>query len=144
MGKNGEGAGCRLWVRLLQAGLLLLLGILVWGTCWDSSHRTYSPRLSTSLPSPTVVYEAETQNYKRMSLTLANDQGGTEQVDTGYRFERTFHSFDYGDFTYLSAQCDAEYCTITCRILVNGDVWRESTSSGSYVIASCSGRLGSE
>jgi len=43
MGKDGEAAGCRLWVRLLQAGLLLLLGILVWGTCHDSSRRTYRP-----------------------------------------------------------------------------------------------------
>jgi len=144
MSKNGEGAGCRLWVRLLQAGLLLLLGILVWGTCHDSSRRTYRPSISTSRPSLTVVYQAETENYKRMSLTLENEQGGIEQIDTGYRFERTFDGFDYGDFAYLSAQCDDEYCVVTCRILVNGVVWRESTSSGSYVIASCSGRLGSD
>jgi len=118
MGDGRGRSGWRLWIAVFQVGLMLLVAVLVCGTCRDSSHRTYRPPVSTSLPSLTVVYEAETQNYKRMSLTLANDQGGTEQVDTGYRFERTFHSFDYGDFTYLSAQCDAEYCTITCRILV--------------------------
>ena len=137
------------FVAFAASLLLLLLSMLVSG-CYQGSDlrpaREYSPVVSTRRPPLTVVYQATTGRHDGMSLTMENSQGGTEQYDTGYHneYERTLTGFDYGDFAYLSAQCDDANCTVKCRILVNGIIWRESTSSGSYAIASCSGRLGSD
>jgi hypothetical protein len=52
--------------------------------------------------------------------------------------EFTGHS---GDFVYLSARNNQEYGDVTCTIPVNGRVLQTVTSSGAYVIASCSGTV---
>ena len=46
-----------------------------------------------------------------------------------------------GDFLYLSAQNGKDYGSITCTIKVDGVTVLTNTSSGGYVIATCSGRL---
>jgi hypothetical protein len=50
--------------------------------------------------------------------------------------ELTGHS---GDFVYLSARNNQEYGDVTCTIPVNGTVMQTVTSSGAYVMVSCSG-----
>lgn len=78
------------------------------------------------------------------SVTFENAQGGTEQ------FERVSppwnHTMvvDEGSFLYLSVQNQGEHGSVTCEIELNGRSWRKSSSTGGYVIASCSGSAGEE
>ena len=44
-----------------------------------------------------------------------------------------------GDFVYLSAQNNGDYGYITVEIYVNGMLFKSSSSTGGYVIATASG-----
>ena len=55
---------------------------------------------------------------------------------------QTYNTMGRGDFAYVSAQNQRDEGTIYCEIFVNGVSWKRSQSSGAYVIASCSGRVG--
>lgn len=46
-----------------------------------------------------------------------------------------------GQFVYISAQNQISSGTVTCQILVDGQVVKESESSGGYTIATCSGSI---
>lgn len=48
-------------------------------------------------------------------------------------------SFPLSEFLYLSAQNRGSSGSITVIIIVNNEVWKSSTSSGAYVIATASG-----
>lgn len=79
---------------------------------------------------------------RSVDITMNNKQGNTEQLDDvplpwhGYVGE-----LDCGAFVYVSAQNQGETGTVTCEIVVGSAVLETATSSGSYVIASCSGRV---
>lgn len=76
-----------------------------------------------------------------VSLTYVNATGGTEQISTaGVPWEKTFQ-MHYGDFVYLSAQNNGERGSVICEIELDNKTWKQSTSSGAYSIASCSGSL---
>lgn len=89
-----------------------------------------------------VMYEI-TGSAGSVSITLSNAQGGTEQGDYSLPFRVTI-SMHKGDFVYISAQNNGETGSVTCKIWVNGVVWKESTSAGAYVIADCSGSIGTK
>lgn len=115
--------------RVLWIVLILILAALA---CGDTE------------PPPTyrVTYEV-TGSASSVSVTLENDQGGTEQGEYALPFKETF-TMERGDFAYISAQNQGESGSVTCRILIDGEEWRESTSEGAYVIASCDGTVGRE
>ncbi len=46
-----------------------------------------------------------------------------------------------GQFFYISAQNHEDKGTVTCTVEVDGQVVSINTSSGAYVIASCSGTV---
>jgi hypothetical protein len=74
-------------------------------------------------------------------LTYENGSGGTEQQhDARVPWNKTLYVRP-GQFVYLSAQNGMEFGGITCEILVEGHVYKRSTSSGGYTIASCSGSV---
>ena len=102
---------------------------------------------TSSYPPPksgyTVKYEVRGDGCYRASLTYSNAQGGTEQYDVKLPFSKSY-LMKLGDFAYVSAQNDNDRGKITCRIYVDGVEWKKSTSSGAYVIASCSGLVGRE
>ncbi len=104
------------------------------------SARSSGGRSSQSSSQHAVVYKV-TGTASGASLTYANAQGGTEQRDVRVPWQ-TQMSVQDGAFLYLSAQSDDEYGTIICEIQVDGRRWRESTSSGAYVISTCSGLAG--
>lgn len=97
---------------------------------------------STPIPSTfSVTYEI-TGSASAVSITLSNAQGGTEQGDYKVPFRKTY-TMERGAFAYISAQNQGEYGTATCKILLGSTAWKESTSTGAYSIADCSGLVGS-
>jgi hypothetical protein len=132
-------------------GLLVVVGIfacliatyiiLTSNSSGDGDRRT--SHRSTNIPTTLrVLYEVKGSDGARSaSLTYENNQGGTEQMDVDLPWRKSF-TFGYGDFVYISAQNDQDYGTIICRILVDNEEWKKSSSSGAYVIASCSGSAG--
>jgi hypothetical protein len=116
--------------RLLLITAILILSALACGG-------------DVSTPAPAtygITYQVECDH--NFSVTYENDQGGTEQGD--YSKFSQYYTMNRGDFAYLSAQCLEENCDITCKIRVDGDLWKVSSSNGDYVIASCSGSVGRE
>ncbi|RIK35109.1 MAG: hypothetical protein DCC58_20875 [Chloroflexi bacterium] len=90
-----------------------------------------------------VTYRVEhSTSPSEMSLTYATDQGGTAQEDVRVsRWEKNY-TMSRGDFAYISVQNGIDSGTVTCEILLDGRPWKKTTSSGAYVIASCSGSVG--
>ena len=118
---------------LLVLMVLLLGGILV--ACddddsWDSGSPTYR-----------VKYKVG-GTTSQASVTYQNAEGGTEQMDVRVPWEKTIGTVERGGFLYLSAQNYEDSGSITCEIWVDGRMWKHSTSSGAYVIASCNGSAG--
>lgn len=74
------------------------------------------------------------------SLTYENVGGNTEQHDVSLPWKMNFTA-ETGQFLYVAAQLrQASGFEITCRITADGQVIETATSSGDYVIATCSGR----
>ncbi len=87
-----------------------------------------------------VMYEV-TGSATNADFTYENSSGGTEQAT--YWLPKTIDFLgQYGDFVYISAQNNDDSGSIQCRILINGVEYKKARSSGAYVIASCSGRVG--
>ena len=73
-----------------------------------------------------------------MSVTLQNASGGTELFETPLPSH-----LDLGGvtgFVYISAQLQSSG-TVTCEIKQGDQVIQTATSTGQYVIASCSGSV---
>jgi hypothetical protein len=76
------------------------------------------------------------------SLTYTNKQGGTEQISKAQLpWSKTLYPMYPGDFVYISAQNLDEYGGVTVEIWLDGVKMKSSESSGSYVIATASGRI---
>jgi hypothetical protein len=93
-------------------------------------------------PPPSVTYDLTGQGA--VSVTLENASGGTEQFETPLPFHRdlgpagTFGGLS--GFVYISAQLQ-DSGTVTCTIKKGDQVIQTATSTGQYVIASCSGSV---
>jgi len=93
-----------------------------------------------------IKYEV-TGTASSASITLTNQNGGTEQYGNvrlpgSYEFSVPIKrgSFDYYH-AYISAQNNGSRGSITVTIYVNGKIFKTSTSSGAYVIASADGAV---
>lgn len=73
------------------------------------------------------------------SLTIQNESGGTEQFEVGLPWSRSFNP-PLDGFVYVSAQLNGSG-DVHCKITQGGRVVQEASSSGEYVIASCSGSV---
>lgn len=87
-----------------------------------------------------VIYKV-TGSAITVDVTYANEDGGTSQesdvsVPWSYSFRR-----EEGEFVYISAQNQGESGSVTVRIYKDGSIFKTSTSSGAYVIATASGTL---
>ncbi len=93
-------------------------------------------------PPPSVTYDLTGQGS--VSVTLQNASGGTEQFETGLPYHLdlgpagTFGGLS--GFVYISAQLQSSG-SVTCEIKKGGQVIQTATSTGQYVIASCSGSV---
>lgn len=92
------------------------------GTCTQTEY-------DTNPGSPCVGGDA--------SITIANASGGTEQTTVAFPYQLTFRR-PVGSFIYISGQLGGDG-NITCTAYSNGWVVQTATSSGQFVIASCSG-----
>ena len=76
-----------------------------------------------------------------VDITIENEDGGTSQfadvaTPWAYEFESTKDAF-----VYVSAQNQQNNGSVTVTIYINGDVFKTSTSTGAYVIATASGSI---
>jgi hypothetical protein len=85
-------------------------------------------------PPASVTYDLTGQGT--VSVTLQNESGGTEQFDTPLPYHRDLGGVS--GFVYISAQLN-NTGTVTCEIKQGDTVIQNATSSGQYVIATCSG-----
>jgi hypothetical protein len=74
-----------------------------------------------------------------VDVTLTNATGGTEQYSS-VRLPKTYSFDSFPDsFLYISAQNQGESGTVKVSIYVDGELFKTSSSSGAYVIASAHG-----
>jgi hypothetical protein len=103
-----------------------------------------SPSPESSTPSyttlPEVTYKI-TGTAIKVDVTLNNDTGGTEQYGNVYLPREYWYPLFSDDFVYISAQNQGEYGTVIVSIYVDGVLFKTSTSSGAYVIATASGLI---
>jgi hypothetical protein len=94
--------------------------------------------LAVAGTSPAVVYKI-TGTAEEVNVTLSNPTGGTEQYSSvSLPYKYSYDSFS-DDFVYISAQNQGASGTVTVSIYVNGELFKTSSSSGAYVIATASG-----
>ncbi|HNT76392.1 MAG TPA: hypothetical protein PKH77_15360, partial [Anaerolineae bacterium] len=130
------------WIGIFFVVILGVVGTLC---CLIQFSRILLPSTSDVYSTPTtyrVTYKI-TGTASRASLTYQNAQGGTEQTVVSIPWKESL-IVESGDFLYLSAQNEGEFGSVTCEIWVNDVKWKESTSQGAYVIATCSGSAGRE
>ena len=129
-------------ISILVLLFLISIGILVyvWLSGGFSSTNTYTAPSKTT---HSVKYEI-TGTTGLVSVTYVNAQGGIEQVKSGLPFTKTFEMSN-GAIANISAQSEEDaYKTVTCKIYVDGNEFRASTSTGNFVIASCTGLIDSK
>jgi hypothetical protein len=71
-------------------------------------------------------------------LTYENATGGTEQKTVNLPWEYNISPVTSGQYLYISAQTNGT-TTISCLITIDDKIFKSSTSSGEFVIATCSG-----
>lgn len=87
---------------------------------------------------PTSVQYKITGTASEVAVTLSNPTGGVEQYNVGVPHTFSYSSFP-GWYLYISAQNQDDHGSVTVEIYVNGKLYKTSTSSGAYVIATASG-----
>lgn len=128
------------WITLAMV-IVCSGAALMYAVNMPSSRSTFTPSYNpppTAKQPPIVTYEVVGKNTNSASMTWQNDQGGTEQGEYYLPFRKTYANFQ-DDFLYISAQNSNDRGEISCRIYISGEEYKESTSQGAYVIATCSG-----
>lgn len=89
----------------------------------------------------TVEYKI-TGRYGWASLTYTNSQGGTSQIaEVKLPYTVELGKMNSDDYVYISAQNTIDRGDINVQILIDGSVYKESSSSGGYTIATASGKI---
>lgn len=109
--------------------ILLLVGLVA---CGGSDT-------APSLPSVTYTVTGSTPE---VAITYANATEGTSQVNAATPWTLSFTCTKAGQFLYVSAQNQRNSGSVTVRITKAGTTYKESTSSGAFVIATASGDCG--
>lgn len=115
---------------------IFLIGLIILMSCGlpDESPSRTSSQASTVK----VTYNVTGTKGRYVNLTYTNASGGTEQVSKKIPWTETL-TVKRGEHLYLSAQADSVATSVTCLIIANDQKVQEASSSGDYVIASCSG-----
>lgn len=86
-----------------------------------------------------VAYVIEGKGVSRVTLTMQNDNSGTNQGEYSVPFCKIFTGFRSGDFLYISAQIVKGGGTIRCRIYDGSQIIASANASGFASIATCHG-----
>ena len=110
----------------------------------DTGSDGASIQVTVQEPAPPEPEEPELQYWVNsdcgeVSTTYATAGGGTAQRDFGDGVVYESDGFSSGDFLYISAQNQCSSGDVTVRIYKRGSIYRETSSSGAYVIATASG-----
>lgn len=139
MGEEG-GKSMRKTAILLIALMFVSVGLL--SGCESSNTGNQNEIPNYQIPTTHTVTYKVTGTATSASLTSENSGGGTEQISDAYiPWETTYYTMQTGDFVYISAQNNGEYGSVTSEIYVDGALFKTSTSSGAYVIATTSGSI---
>lgn len=123
--------------RVRAVGVLV---IIVVGLAVYNQAKQDDDELTSSFPDVgpvSVVYEVESSNP--LADVTMQTPTGIQQIAAAVpmREEMTFQT---GAFVYISAQKQGDgFGAITCRIIVDGAVISENTSTAAYGIAACEG-----
>jgi hypothetical protein len=104
------------------------------GEAWTLSGNV--PADAARSPPQSVTYDLTGQGTA--TVTMQNASGGTEQFETPLPYHLDLGG--YTGFVYISAQLE-DTGTVTCTIKRGEEVIQTATSTGQYVIASCSGEV---
>ena len=129
--------------QVVGALFLTVFGLLCISTMVDVANTPTGGRTRSTTPRQPIVrtVKYEVRGTKEQMITYKNASGGTAQVET-YRTPWTHEFKAYpGTFVYLSSQAQVAYGYVKTNIYVDTVLWKTSTSSGSYVIASVSGAI---
>ena len=75
-----------------------------------------------------------------VDVTYTNKNGGTSQEsNVSVPWTKSF-SINCEEFLYISAQNQGSFGSVTTRINVDGEKFKQGSSSGAYVISSSSGQ----
>lgn len=117
----------------------LLLLCLFLSAC--SGARPVLPVVPTIPTMHTVTYQIGGTGRNSVDLTYENASGNSQQETINVPWSIEFQA-PAGQFVYLSGQLAVRgKSTVTCKILVDGQVVEEAESEGEYVIATCSGSV---
>jgi hypothetical protein len=146
---RGRALTTRTWLVIWVVAAAAFFGSLLY-MAWPELKPSSVPSQPASA-TRTVVYQADgagARGLRSANITLQTDSGGTSQASVNLPMKTragqtglTFTKFHTGDFVYLSVQNADAAGSVICRILVDGVVLSENTSTGGYVIATCSGRV---
>lgn len=134
----------------MRLALAVVTSMLFLAACGGTGQATIVASTSTAAqqanPTLQVTYKITRSNANiagEASVTYTNEQGGTEQTTAKFAtWDKTF-TMARGSSAYLSVQNPADNGGVTCEIMVNGASFKRSQSDGPYVIATCSGVIGS-
>jgi hypothetical protein len=116
--------------------VLLALSAMLLSGCGGTGG--YTPKISYE-----IKYEV-TGTTIDASLTIENESGGTSQYSAAVLpWTKSFTLDTKYHFLYVSAQNNYSTGDVTASIFVDGVLYKTSTSSGAYVIATASGSVGS-
>jgi hypothetical protein len=158
--EQARRTGRRRWTRrdwtiagVITAAILVVIAVMVANQptpLEEMQAKADSQRRIREALSATVLFEVSTSGDaagRSVDITMKTPAGGTSQ-QSGVRLPLTRKDgspFSFiaqsGDFVYLSAQNNQAYGDVTCTIRVDDQVLQTATSSGEYVIASCSGTV---
>lgn len=116
------------------------LKILYYRMKMIDKHEAMTKKIEVFQQAGEVKYEVNC-SPGGFSVTYQNSQGGTEQRSVSSGSWSTSYSHYLSNDVYLSAQADNENSSINVKIYYNGKVFKDSSSSGDYVIAEASGSL---
>jgi len=104
----------------------------------EKAQKAFETKLNKAINTSEVVYLIK-GTARTVDVTLSNATGGTEQhFDIWLPFFLGYERFP-GEFLYISAQNKGAQGTVTVEIFYKGHLYKQSTSSGSYAIATASG-----
>lgn len=87
-----------------------------------------------------VKYEVS-GTARNVLLTWMNEDGGIEQGYYKLPFSKNF-LMEFGSSVSLVAQNQGNSGSVKCKIYLDDVLYKESTSSGAYVLVTCNGIIG--